>query len=171
MSRRRDTAVTTVGVLGQISVGLRGRGAATIHMVMSKHPSAAATGYSIAEARVLAVLAAGAKPMSAYEILDAAGIAALRTPVQVYRVLKKLISRGVIHRIESLSAFVACDHGPHESQAVFAICESCGSVAEINPEAAGFVGIAVGDGFEVHRVVAEVLGRCGPCARLAGQDA
>lgn len=114
---------------------------------------------------MLAVLTAAGKPMSAYEILDAARIAELRTPVQVYRVLKKLVARGNVHRIESLSAFVVCDHGPHETQAVFAICETCGTVVEISPQKSVVDSIAVASGFEVHRVVAELLGRCSACLR------
>ena len=131
---------------------------------MTKSKPKMADVQSPAERRVLAVLSAAKTPLSAYEILAAAAMQELRTPVQVYRVLKKLIIRGIVHRIESLSAFVACDHGPHDTQAVFAICESCGSVAEISPDKAGFGAIAIGDGFEVHRIVAEVLGQCGRCA-------
>ena len=119
---------------------------------------------SPAERRVLAVLSAAKKPMSAYDILAAAAMQELRTPVQVYRVLKKLLAKGTVHRIESLSAFMVCDHGPHDTQAVFAICESCGTVAEIDPDKSGFSAGTIGDGFEVHRVVAEVLGQCGRCA-------
>ena len=118
---------------------------------------------SPAQRRVLDVLGASATPMSAYDILAAAAMTELRTPVQVYRVLKKLIASGHVHRIESLSAFVACDHGPHDTQAAFAICETCGSVAEIGPEEIGLGSISLRDGFRVHRVVAEFLGTCGRC--------
>ena len=127
----------------------------------------AADTLSPAQARVLKVLVASSKPMSAYDILAATAMAELRTPVQVYRVLKRLIATGHIHRIETLSAFVACDRGQHESQAVFTICEDCGVVAELEPSEAGLGSVVPRSGFQVKRVIAEVLGLCAACATRA----
>jgi Fur family transcriptional regulator, zinc uptake regulator len=120
-----------------------------------------------AQARVLKVLTASSKPMSAYDILAATAMTELRTPVQVYRVLKRLIATGHIHRIETLSAFVACDRGQHETQAVFTICEACGVVAELEPSEAGLGNVTPRSGFQVKRVIAEVLGLCAACATRA----
>ncbi len=72
--------------------------------------------------KVLSALGRSEKPLSAYDILDRARSDALKAPVQVYRALEKLESRGLVHRIEALNAFVACSEhdescSGHEHQA------------------------------------------------------
>src|SRR5256885_4073285 len=59
-----------------------------------------------------------------------------RSPTQVYRALDKLAEQGVVHRLESLNAYVCCSHpdeGSHDFSA-FAICDSCGQVDEFVDE-------------------------------------
>ena len=86
---------------------------------------------------VLNALSGAANPLSAYDILDRLRGDGFRAPLQVYRALDKLVEYGLVHRLESLNAFVACTH-PHEhddhAQAItaFAICDNCGSVTEFH---------------------------------------
>src|SRR3954470_20560978 len=83
---------------------------------------------------VLGTLEKAEGPLSAYTILDALRSDGLRAPLQVYRALDKLLAFGLVHRLESLNAFVACAH-PHchaSSMMAFAICEKCGSVEEFS---------------------------------------
>ncbi len=47
-------------------------------------------------------------PLSAYDILDKLRADGFRAPLQVYRALDKLVEYGMVHRLESLNAFVAC---------------------------------------------------------------
>jgi Fur family zinc uptake transcriptional regulator len=49
-------------------------------------------------------------PLSAYTILDQLRDHGFRAPLQVYRALDKLVEFGLVHRLESLNAFVACRH-------------------------------------------------------------
>jgi len=49
-------------------------------------------------------------PLSAYDILDKLHDFGFRAPLQVYRALDKLIELGLVHRLETLNAFVACQH-------------------------------------------------------------
>jgi hypothetical protein len=65
------------------------------------------------EKKILSALGRSEKPLSAYDILDRARSDALKAPVQVYRALEKLSSRGLVHRIEALNAFVACSDCKH----------------------------------------------------------
>jgi Fe2+ or Zn2+ uptake regulation protein len=53
-------------------------------------------------------------------------------PITVYRALDFLMENGLVHRIESRNAFLACAHD-HDatSMVAFLICERCGSVGEI----------------------------------------
>ncbi|HST67704.1 MAG TPA: ATP-binding cassette domain-containing protein, partial [Mycobacteriales bacterium] len=52
-------------------------------------------------------------------------------PITIYRALDFLREQGLVHRIESRNAFIACVHN-HDSgdPVVFLICETCGTVGE-----------------------------------------
>ena len=54
------------------------------------------------------------QPISAYTILDRLRDHGFRAPLQVYRALDKLVEAGLVHRLESLNAFVACAHRSEE---------------------------------------------------------
>ena len=52
-------------------------------------------------------------------------------PITVYRALDFLRDNGLVHRIESRNAFVACVHNHAGTDpVVFLICERCGAVGE-----------------------------------------
>ncbi len=107
-------------------------------------------------------------PLSAYTILDQLRDDGFRAPLQVYRALDKLVETGMVHRLESLNAFVACRHpgcDTHETIA-FAICETCGKVTEISDEGleTRLRALAVTDGFTVRKAVVELRGVCAGCA-------
>ncbi|MBA8900435.1 Fur family transcriptional regulator [Phyllobacterium sp. P30BS-XVII] len=77
-------------------------------------------------------------PLSAYTILDQLRGEGFRAPLQVYRALEKLLDYGMVHRLESINAFVACAH-PHShshnhGMIAFAICEKCGQVSEFSDD-------------------------------------
>lgn len=89
------------------------------------------------QALVLGALAREDSPSSAYALLDRLRDEGLRAPQQVYRALGKLIEYGLVHRVESLNAFVVCTH-PHDHRhgaVVFAICDQCGHVDEFSDAA------------------------------------
>ena len=73
------------------------------------------------------------EPLKAYTILSNVQKKGIKAPPQVYRALDKLIEIGKIHKIESKSAFVACQNSScNISKATaFSICESCDEVTEI----------------------------------------
>lgn len=120
---------------------------------------------------VLDTLAASQTPLSAYAILDALRPEGLRAPLQVYRALEKLQERGLVHRIESLNAFIACGH-PHcrEAEMIgFAICERCGTVDEF-AESKVIEGLklwAERHAFKTQKATIEIRGICSDCSRPA----
>ena len=61
-------------------------------------------------ADILEALMASPRPLSAYDLIATIGPQVPASPPTIYRALKKLISDGKVHRIESLNAFVACRH-------------------------------------------------------------
>ena len=78
------------------------------------------------------------RPLGAYEVIDELAKSMPRpAPITVYRALDFLMENGLVHRIESRNAFLACAHD-HDATAMvaFLICEHCGSVGEI-PAAPG----------------------------------
>jgi Fur family zinc uptake transcriptional regulator len=89
-------------------------------------------------------------------------------PITVYRALDFLMENGLVHRIESRNAFLACAHD-HDATAMvaFLICERCGSVGEIaaSPMAQGLNAAARATGFAPRMSVVEIAGICTYCQR------
>jgi Fur family zinc uptake transcriptional regulator len=113
---------------------------------------------------VLEVLRSERRAMTAYQILDALREHGLRAPVQVYRALESLLEREEVHRIESLNAFVACNHRDHGDLGGFAICDDCRTIWEFTlPEGTEITALADSKGFETHEVMVELHGRCTGC--------
>lgn len=83
---------------------------------------------------VLDVLQKAKEPVGAYELLERLQTSGFNAPVQVYRSLKWLNDHHLIHRLDTLNAYVACS-GKNCHQhgfAAFAICDECGHVDEFN---------------------------------------
>src|SRR5487761_2467781 len=88
--------------------------------------------------RVLEALLASHQPLGAYELIDRLGgggrlaaRGARPAPITIYRALDFLREQGLVHRIESRNAFVACGHNhAGNDPVVFLICERCGAVGE-----------------------------------------
>ncbi len=118
---------------------------------------------------IVEALKGAGRPVSAYEIIDRLRDKALLAPQTVYRALDRLIAQGFAHRLESLNAFVACAHLSHKGAAVFAICESCGTVEEFDePRAVGALAAwAKKASFAPRTMTLEIRGRCAECAATA----
>lgn len=118
---------------------------------------------------VLGVLTDAAAPLSAYTILTDLNDHGLRAPTQVYRALDKLLALGLVHKLETLNAFVACrhKHGTEHGATVFAICTGCGDVAEFADTAIDqhISRCAVREHFDVDSAIVELRGVCGLCSR------
>ena len=119
--------------------------------------------------RVLEVLAASHKPLGAYEIIDLVGEAGPRpAPITIYRALDFLRDNGLVHRIESRNAFLACVRN-HNTDAlvVFLICEQCGAVGEAPAGAVGasLAVAAKNAGFTPKMSVIEITGICSHCRK------
>ncbi|NBB83522.1 MAG: transcriptional repressor [Alphaproteobacteria bacterium] len=116
--------------------------------------------------KVLELVWRGHRPRGAYDILDDLGRDGRRpAPLTVYRALDFLLEQGLVHRLESLNAFVGCPHpgAGHPSQ--FLVCERCGTATErADPTvAAAIAASADAVGFTVDRQVVEIRGVCPNC--------
>jgi len=116
---------------------------------------------------VLQALLATHRPLGAYEIIESLARKATRpAPITVYRALDFLMENGLVHRIESRNAFIACaqDHG-EASVIAFLICEACGSVGELPASSLtrDFHQAAHRAGFTPRLSVVEITGICAYC--------
>jgi Fur family transcriptional regulator, zinc uptake regulator len=112
---------------------------------------------------VLRLLKSASRPLSAYDILERLHGTKIKAAVQVYRATEKLASLGLVHRLESLNAFVAC-HCEHSASAPgFMLCTCCGDVREF--DAGRTVSAAARDarGFRIDAPSVELKGLCSHC--------
>ena len=116
---------------------------------------------------VLEALLASHRPLGAYEVIEELAKEMARpAPITVYRALDFLMENGLVHRIESRNAFLACAHD-HGSAAMvaFLICDRCGSVGEVpaNNVAQSLNDAARTTGFVPKLSVVEITGTCAHC--------
>jgi Fur family zinc uptake transcriptional regulator len=119
--------------------------------------------------QVLQALLSSHRPLGAYEVIDELAKSMPRpAPITVYRALDFLMENGLVHRIESRNAFLACARD-HEAvgMVAFLICERCGSVGEIPaaPVAQSLNAAARATGFAPTLSVVEITGICAHCQR------
>jgi Fur family zinc uptake transcriptional regulator len=117
--------------------------------------------------QVLETLLASHKPLGAYEIIERmANRNGRPAPITVYRALDFLRKNGLVHRIESRNAFVACGHNHSGGDlVVFLICERCGAVGE-GPGGAVAQALKAASraaGFAPKNPLIEIVGICAHC--------
>ena len=117
--------------------------------------------------QVLEVLLESHKPLGAYEIMDRSSVRGGRpAPITIYRALDFLRDNGLVHRIESRNAFVACvNNHANDDLVVFLICEHCGAVGEAASAAVAdqLKAAARSAGFTPKAPVIEIGGVCAHC--------
>lgn len=103
---------------------------------------------------------------TAYELLETLRGEGFRAPLTVYRALEGLREKGLVHRIESIKAFIACCETDHEERPAFALCTRCGSVVEFeDPEMISRLeALCARSGFTLQRAMIELTGLCAPCS-------
>ena len=119
--------------------------------------------------RVLELVWGGHRAVKAYDLLAALGDAeGAAKPPTVYRTLEFLMDLGLVHRIDSLNAFVGCPQPDRRHSAQFLICGGCGEVSEMNAASIdrAVADQAAGSGFALSRQIIELHGKCPHCAAL-----
>ena len=118
--------------------------------------------------RVLELVWKSHQPVGAYDILDQLSSDGHKAaPPTVYRALDFLIEADLVHRLDSLNAFVGCadPNNPHSGQ--FLICWSCRSVAELDDaDINTLVDQKAADlGFTAIHQTLEIQGLCHACSQ------
>ena len=122
--------------------------------------------------RVLELVQSRTEAVKAYDLL-----AQLSTedhavkPPTVYRALDFLLEQGLIHRVDSLNAFVGCNHPDQPHAAHLLLCERCGRVQELHDASMDAVihQAVAATGFVARHARLEVQGLCAACAAAANE--
>jgi Fur family zinc uptake transcriptional regulator len=115
---------------------------------------------------VLACVAQSHAAVGAYDIIERMAARGPRpAPITVYRALDFLMAHGLIHKVESRNAYVACSHAHDGQPAALMVCQDCGLVAELDaPDVfEALRAQARAAGFKAERTMVELAGTCGPC--------
>jgi Fur family zinc uptake transcriptional regulator len=119
---------------------------------------------------ILSSVAQSHSAVGAYDIIERMAEHGPRpAPITVYRALDFLLAHGLVHKIESRNAFVACSHSHEGQPAALLICETCGTVSELDaPEIFERIAEkAKAQKFSPSHTVIEMSGTCGSCAEAA----
>lgn len=116
---------------------------------------------------VLNLIARARKPVKAYDLLESLRDShASAAPPTVYRALDFLLEHGFIHKLESINAFVFCEHPSEAHQVPFLICDLCEGATELCDDGAiaGLIEKRAGTlGFHAKAQTLEVHGVCNNC--------
>jgi Fur family zinc uptake transcriptional regulator len=119
--------------------------------------------------KVLTLIWDSHKAVKAYELLDR-----LRPeqktakPATIYRTLDFLLEQGLIHRVESLNAFVGCHCSAYQHEQLLLICKYCEEVQERSAKGVmtALSHEAKQADFIVHSKAIEVHGTCAKCQKI-----
>jgi Fur family zinc uptake transcriptional regulator len=128
--------------------------------------AAAGKAWTAPRRRTYELLAQSGRAMKAYDLLTAfrPGSKPTTAPPTIYRSLGFLVELGLVHRLESLNAFIACRRPARAHVAEFLICDCCGAVEECGLDSRLAAEPAADlKGFQIARVLVEVHGRCATC--------
>ena len=105
-------------------------------------------------------------PAKAYDILEKLkGKAWSAKPPTVYRALDFLQETGLVHKLDSINAYIGCSHPREHNGCYFLICTDCKEAKECcSPELTDAIELAWSkNSFRPKKVTLEVLGQCGEC--------
>ncbi len=125
--------------------------------------------------RILELIWSNHESVKAYDLLDALKSSDQSAkPATVYRTLDFLLEQGLVHRVESLNAFVGCRQPECRHELLLLICERCNTVEErmaMELMASTRREIRAAQ-FTPHRQAFEIHGLCADCVQsLSGQPA
>ena len=86
-------------------------------------------------------------------------------PPTVYRALDFLLENGLVHRLDSINAYIGRSHPRDHTGCYFLICTECNEAKECcSPELSKAIEVAWNNNsFRPQRVTLEVLGQCDAC--------
>ncbi len=119
--------------------------------------------------RVLELVWQSHEPVKAYDILaQLKNDQGASAPPTVYRALDFLQEEGLVHKIESLNAYVGCGNPVESHSSQFLICQQCGIVAELDdPDIRNLLMKKASSlGFRIQDEMVEIKGLCQECINV-----
>ncbi len=116
--------------------------------------------------RVLELISSSDAAIKAYELMERLSTGGrMVKPPTVYRALDFLLEQGLIHRVDSLNAYVGCTHPQEPHDVRLLICTQCGQVTELaDPMLDSSLALALSrSGFKPSRAHLEIHGLCARC--------
>lgn len=143
--------------------------AMTVRSVQSAERLCCDKGMAFTELRkqVYALVAEQRGPVSAYELLDALKIRRSNAaPVTVYRALDFLLHAGLVHRIDALHAYTACEADCADHGGMLLVCDSCRNITEFENAGleAQITRTALDHEFHTSDHLIEIRGLCSDCS-------
>jgi Fur family zinc uptake transcriptional regulator len=124
-------------------------------------------GLTEVQRQAYAILLATRAPLAAYDLLRALETATGKRiyPQTVYRLLDVLMTRGMVHKVESSNAFSACAHPHQPHDGIHLVCGSCGMADEVVDSRVSrmLAQDAQGAGFHLQTQIIELRGVCASC--------
>lgn len=122
---------------------------------------------------ILKALRRSHQSLSAYDILELIKAPGEKlAPTTIYRALDALISEGLVHRVSSKNAYVACQGGDHKHPPLISYCQICETVTETIDAALVHLihNITQRQDFAIKDQVLEITGICGSCRESAARS-
>jgi Fur family zinc uptake transcriptional regulator len=117
--------------------------------------------------QVLKLIWGSHQPLGAYAIMDALreGSQKAIAPPTVYRALDFLLELGLVHRINSMNAYIGCLTPESKHHCYFLICRQCHIALEFEPSVVdqAIDGLVTSSGFIIENQSLELIGLCPQC--------
>lgn len=116
--------------------------------------------------KVLEIVWTSHRPIKAYTILgNLKAEQASAEPPTVYRALNFLMENGLVHKLNSLNAYIGCSHPLQHHECYFLICQVCNDVVECcDQRIARAIGNTTNKNcFDSKCVTLEIKGKCQHC--------
>ncbi len=116
--------------------------------------------------RALELIWQSHRPLGAYQLLAKLAEEGFNSaPPTVYRALDFLMSTGLIHKVESMNAYLGCAHADKPHKGYFLICDDCQNVMEFDYQDIhqSLIDKAAEQGFELRSETIELTGLCADC--------
>lgn len=116
--------------------------------------------------RALELIWQNHRPLGAYQLLAKLAEEGFNSaPPTVYRALDFLLGAGLIHKVESMNAYLGCAHADKPHKGYFLICDQCHDVMEFDYQDVHQVlkQKALAQGFELRAETIELTGLCQEC--------
>ncbi len=117
---------------------------------------------------VLELICANHKAIGAYELLDLFRAQDPKAkPVTIYRALDFLMEAGLVHKIESLNAFIGCLQAEAQHKSAILICDQCKNAYEIDATSVyeSIFSLSEAVQFRPQYLTLELHGLCASCSK------